>query len=176
VTTPVVPTSAADPFDEGVLADPYPMHEELRELGPVVLLERYAVWAMARHERAHAALADPTTSCSSAGVGLSDFRKEKPWRPPSLLLEADPPAHTRARRPVTRAMSPGTIRRLHDLLADAARVLFDRLAGRTRIDGIAELARRCDKISVDGPLVRQLSNTLRGLDSLPLAVSPSGSG
>ncbi len=39
-------------------------------------------------------LNDPQTFCSSRGVGLSDFAKEEPWRPPSLILEADPPAHT----------------------------------------------------------------------------------
>ena len=140
VKTTTAPTSSADPFDEAVLADPYPMHEQLRELGPVVWLDAYQVWAMARHEQVHAALADPTTYCSSAGVGLSDFRKEKPWRPPSLLLEADPPEHTRARRPVTRAMSPGTIRRLREEFVEAAEHLFDALAGRDVIDGMADIA------------------------------------
>jgi 4-methoxybenzoate monooxygenase (O-demethylating) len=95
---------------------------------------------MARHEQVQAALVDHDTFCSSAGVGLSDFRKETPWRPPSLLLEADPPAHTRARRPVTRAMSPGTVRRQADPLAAEATALFDRLAGRDRIDGIGDVA------------------------------------
>ena len=43
----------------------------------MVWLERYGVWAMARHEQVHAVLGDWETFCSSAGVGLSDFRKEK---------------------------------------------------------------------------------------------------
>jgi 4-methoxybenzoate monooxygenase (O-demethylating) len=135
-----VPDSPVDPFDEAVLADPYPMHEELRELGPVVRLPAYGIWAMARYEHVQAALVDHDTFCSSAGVGLSDFRKQTPWRPPSLLLEADPPAHTRARRPVTRAMSPGTVRRYGDPLAEEAVALFDRLAGRDSIDGVGDIA------------------------------------
>jgi cytochrome P450 len=134
------PESSVDPFDEAVLADPYPMHKQLRELGPVVRLSTYGIWAMARYDQVHAALVDHETFCSSAGVGLSDFRKEPPWRPPSLLLEADPPAHTRARRPVTRAMSPGTVRRQGSALAAEATALFDRLAGRERIDGIGDIA------------------------------------
>jgi cytochrome P450 len=134
------PVSSVDPFDEAMLADPYPMHEELRELGPVVRLSAYGIWAMARYEQVQAALVDHDTFCSSAGVGLSDFRKQTPWRPPSLLLEADPPAHTRARRPVTRAMSPGTVRRHEDPLVAEATALFDRLAGRDEIDGIGEVA------------------------------------
>lgn len=136
-----VPESALDPFDEAVLADPYPMHEELRELGPVVRLSSYGIWAMARYEHVRAALVDHETYCSSAGVGLSDFRKEPPWRPPSLLLEADPPAHTRARRPVTRALSPGTVRNFGATLAGEAVALFDRLVGRDTIDGMADIAR-----------------------------------
>jgi hypothetical protein len=58
----------------------------------VVWLERYGVWAMARYAEVHEALRDWSTFCSSAGVGLSGFRRETPWRPPSLLLQADPPA------------------------------------------------------------------------------------
>jgi cytochrome P450 len=134
------PVSSVDPFDEAVLADPYPMHQELRELGPVVRLSAYGIWAMARYEQVQAALVDHDTFCSSAGVGLSDFRKEAPWRPPSLLLEADPPAHTRSRRPVTRAMSPGTVRRHAGSLVTEAKALFDRLAGRDEIDGIGDVA------------------------------------
>ena len=46
------------------------------------------------------------THSSAAGAGLSNFRKEKPWRPPSLLLEADPPVHTRARDVVGPILAP----------------------------------------------------------------------
>ena len=92
------PVLDLDPFSRAFLEDPYPGHERLREAGPVVRLERYGAYGLARHAEVQATLADWRTFCSSAGVGLSDFRKVPPWRPPSLLLEADPPPHTRARR------------------------------------------------------------------------------
>lgn len=85
------PISQIDPFSDEFLTNPHRYHEELREAGPVVWLEKYGVWSMARHEQVHAVLSDWETYCSSAGVGLSDFLKEKPWRTPGLLLEADPP-------------------------------------------------------------------------------------
>ena len=110
------PVSAVDPFSDEFLADPFRWHGELREAGPVVWLERYGIWAMARYAEVHEALRDWATYCSAAGVGLSDFRKEKPWRPPSLLLEADPPEHDRARKAVARALSPRTIRELRERL------------------------------------------------------------
>ncbi|HUL24557.1 MAG TPA: hypothetical protein VLW44_02140, partial [Streptosporangiaceae bacterium] len=88
------PACALDPFADGFLRDPFAFHTELREAGPVVWLERYGIWGMARYAEVHEALRDWQTYSSAAGVGLSDFRKEKPWRPPSLLLEADPPEHS----------------------------------------------------------------------------------
>jgi len=36
---------------------------------------------------------------------LSDFAKEEPWRPPSLLLEVDPPLHDRTRALMNRIVS-----------------------------------------------------------------------
>lgn len=42
-------------------------------------------------------LSDWQTFVLARGVGLSDFAKEDPWRPPSLLLVADLPVHDRTR-------------------------------------------------------------------------------
>ena len=52
------PVSTADPFSQVFLRDPYPHHEALREAGPVVWLERYGIWAMARHEQVRDALTE----------------------------------------------------------------------------------------------------------------------
>jgi 4-methoxybenzoate monooxygenase (O-demethylating) len=51
------------------------------------------------------ALSDWQTFSSAAGVGIDDFRRTKPWRPLSLILEADPPLHTRSRTVMNRALS-----------------------------------------------------------------------
>lgn len=134
------PAVPADPFADEFLRDPFAGHEVLREAGPVVWLERYQVWAMARFAEVQEALRDFRTYCSSAGVGLSDFRKETPWRPPSLLLEADPPEHTRARRAVARALSPRTVRDLRDQFADEAARLVAELLARGTVDGVADIA------------------------------------
>ncbi|MGA9090703.1 MAG: cytochrome P450 [Bradyrhizobium sp.] len=134
------PVSTADPFSHSFLRDPYPHHETLREAGPAVWLERYGIWAMARHEQVRDALTDWQTYCSSAGVGLSDFRKEPPWRPPSIILEADPPLHTRTRAVLTRILSPAAIRVLRDTFEREAEKLIARLVERREFDGVADLA------------------------------------
>jgi 4-methoxybenzoate monooxygenase (O-demethylating) len=134
------PVSKVDPFSRAFLHDPYPYHEALREAGPVVWLEQYGIWTMARHEQVRDALTDFQTYCSSAGVGLSDFRKEPPWRPPSIILEADPPLHTRTRAVLTRILSPAAIRVLRVTFDREAERLIDRLVEKREFDGVAELA------------------------------------
>ena len=139
-TTTDRPVSAIDPFSQAFLRNPYPHHEALREAGPVVWLEQYGIWAMARHQEVRDALTDWQTYCSSAGVGLSDFRKEPPWRPPSIILEADPPLHTRTRAVLTRILSPAAINILRGTFEREAERLVARLVEQREFDGIGDLA------------------------------------
>jgi 4-methoxybenzoate monooxygenase (O-demethylating) len=134
------PVSTIDPFSHAFLSDPYPHHEAMREAGPVVWLEQYGIWAMARHQEVRDGLTDWQTYCSGAGVGLSDFRKEPPWRPPSIILEADPPLHTRTRAVLTRILSPAAINVLRETFTREAEALADRLVEQREFDGIADLA------------------------------------
>ena len=50
--------SDIDPFSEAFLTDPYPYHEQLRENGPVTYLDRYGVYAVARHADVVAVFSD----------------------------------------------------------------------------------------------------------------------
>lgn len=129
-----------DPFGEEFLAAPDPFHALLRDAGPVVYLSRYRIWGMARFAEVQAALRDHGTFCSRAGVGLSDFTREKPWRPPSLLLEADPPEHSRVRRVTARVLTPRVIERLRPAAQDAAGELAADLAARGEFDGATDAA------------------------------------
>jgi hypothetical protein len=45
------------------------LHEQLREAGPLVRLDYYGIWGMARYEQVKAALEDWETFSSAAGVG-----------------------------------------------------------------------------------------------------------
>ena len=135
------PIFDGDPFSREVLTNPDAMHEELRELGPVVWLSKYGIWGMARYEQVHATLMDWRTFCSSAGVGLADFRKEKPWRSQSIILEADPPLHTRSRAVLSRVLSPAALRKLKDTFVREAEELVDRVVRLGQFDAMLEIAR-----------------------------------
>jgi cytochrome P450 len=136
-----VPTSDVDPFSHEVLEDPLPMHTELREAGPVVYLSRYDLYAFARYDEVHAALVDWQGFQSAAGVGLSNFRYEEPWRPPSIVLEADPPKHDAPRRVLQKVLGPRALRRLHDgWAADADALVDEVLASGRSFDAVERLA------------------------------------
>ena len=134
------PTSDIDPFSREFLADPHPSHHELREAGPVVWLKRYSIWTVARYAEVHATLNDWQTFCSSRGVGMSDFAKEKPWRPPSLVLERDPPDHRRTRAVLNKVLSAAVLKALYDGFVTAAERKADELIELRRFDAMAELA------------------------------------
>ena len=134
------PVSQVDPFAREFFENPFPAHEELREAGPVVRLARYDVWAVARYAEVHRVLNDWQTFCSSRGAGLTDFAKETPWRPKSLVLETDPPLHDRTRRVLNRVLSASVITRLRERFAREADALVDELVERGSFDAIADLA------------------------------------
>ena len=138
--SPDIPHLDVDPFAIEFFADPYPTHALLRDTGPVVYLDKWNVFGVARYEQVHAVLNDPLAFCSSRGVGLSDFAKEKPWRPQSLILEADPPAHTRTRAVLNQVLSATVMKPLRERFAAAAAAKVDELLARKSFDAIADLA------------------------------------
>lgn len=137
---PDAPSLSIDPFDVQFLSDPYAFHRTMREAGPVVWLETYGIYGMARFTEVSEALKDWQTFCSARGVGLTDFAKEDNWRPPSLLLEADPPLHSRMRALVNKIVSLSAVRNLRPLWKAKAEHLVARLVEQRHIDAVTELA------------------------------------
>jgi len=137
--TTTAPRLDLDPFDDAFLTDPYPFHAQIRDAGPVVFLDSYRIYASARHAEVTAGLSDWETFSSAAGVGLEDFRRSKPWRPPSLILEADPPLHSRSRTVLNRALSAKAMAGLRASFQAAAEKLADALPD-GKIDAIPDIA------------------------------------
>jgi hypothetical protein len=135
-----LPSLAIDPFDEAFLADPYAHHDALRDAGPVVWLEAIGCYGMARYAEVQAALKDWQTYVSGRGVGLADFSKEAPFRPPSLLLETDPPLHDRTRALMNRIVTLGALRAVAPRWQAVADDLAEALVARGRCDAVEELA------------------------------------
>ncbi|HEY4614114.1 MAG TPA: cytochrome P450 [Citricoccus sp.] len=145
MTVTMSPTRAVslpdDPFTLENISNPYPLHEKLREAGPVVWLEQHGCYAVTRYEWVYEILTDFESYCSSGGLGPKDIRKEAEWRPPSIL-ESDPPTHTVMRRGLAGVISPSTMRRLREQFAPFAEELAEEVAGRGEVDGIVDIAER----------------------------------
>jgi 4-methoxybenzoate monooxygenase (O-demethylating) len=139
-----LPELDIDPYSTENLLDPYPMHQRVREAGPVVRLSRYGVFACARHSEVHSVLGDWQNFISSAGVGLANFNTETPFRPKSLILEADPPLHTQTRAVLSRILSPKAVTQIRAAFTAQAEALIDRCVAMSQtageIDGIHDLA------------------------------------
>ena len=135
-----IPVCKIDPFDENVLADPYAHHDMLREAGPVFELPAIAAYGVARYAEVRQILGDPYTFVSGRGVGLADFAREAPWRPPSLLLEADPPLHDRTRGLMNKVVTLASLKAMRQAWRTVAEVLVDELVERRTFDAVRDLA------------------------------------
>ena len=131
-----------DPFSIAVLDDPYPHYHAMREAGPVHYSPHYGCYFVVRHDDVQRVLGEWRTFSSAAGVGLANFNKDRPWRPPSIVLEADPPLHTRTRTVLARTMTPGVVRQLREQFEREAEILIDRMLDMGEFDGIADFAEK----------------------------------
>lgn len=140
-TTSPQDISHVDPWNLSVLRDPLQFQQDLREAGAVVHLQKYDVYAMGRYEQVHAALTNWQEFESGAGVGLSNWRREKPWRPPSIVAEADPPHHDAPRDAIMKILTPRALGQLGKEWATEAEEIVDDLLGRTtEFDLMSDLA------------------------------------
>jgi cytochrome P450 len=130
-----------DPFSSAVLTEPLEFYRELRETAPVVWLPRYGIFALGRHHDVRRVLHDVRTFSSAAGVGMTNLRSEPGIRSPSLILEADPPAHARPRNVLNRVLSADSVEALRDGFRAGAEQLVTRLLDQGSFDGMAQCAR-----------------------------------
>lgn len=135
-----LPELQIDPFDTAFLSDPFKHHGALRDAGPVVWLAPVGCHAMARYAEVQAALKNWETFISGRGVGLADFAREEPWRPPSLLLETDPPVHDRTRGLMNRVAALAALRKLLPEWQNKADPLVARLVGSGPFDAVPAIA------------------------------------
>ncbi|MHC3450946.1 cytochrome P450 [Streptomyces prasinus] len=131
------PASDVDLFADDVLVDPYPVHAELRELGPVVHLRRNDVYALTRYDVVRDALAD-WESFSSASIAFNPMANEALT---GTSLASDPPVHTQLRATLTENLSPRALRGLKGQIEAKADALVAELVEKGSFEAIDALAR-----------------------------------
>lgn len=131
-----------DPFEYSFFDNPYPHLHAMREAGPVFWLSQYNCAAVARHAEVMEVLKNWERFTSARGVGLVDYAKDERFRPKSLILEADPPIHTKSRSALIKVLSPRVMRQLREHFTLEAEKLVDHLLELGTFDGIPDLAEK----------------------------------
>ncbi len=144
------PTSDVDLLSADAIADPHPVFEELRALGPIVWLERHRAWLFTTHEAVRSGFHDLRLSsdrltplerrlpdADRAAMGAT-FELLRGW-----MVFHDPPDHGRLREPLRRAFTPGRIAELRPRIEVIVDELLDGLGSidpTTDIDLVADFA------------------------------------
>jgi cytochrome P450 len=133
------------------LVDPHPAYDRMRVEAPAHKVRMAGsdveVWLVTRWETARALLAGPalTKSAVRAGFPLETIRMPVYSGVAEQLrgnmLHADPPEHTRLRKPVSRVFTPARVAALRAFVERVADELVDRIAGQGHADVVADLAR-----------------------------------
>ncbi|MFE3718136.1 cytochrome P450 [Streptomyces cyaneofuscatus] len=133
--TTAIPTSDIDPYtDESILA-PYDDYRALRDLGPVVRLDQYDVFAVARYREVFEALHDHESFISGEGVGITEQLNKAQH---GSSLTSDPPYHDLVRGMVARHLTPKALREFHTHIQDWADRLVDELIERGEFDAVTD--------------------------------------
>jgi cytochrome P450 len=123
---------AFDPFVQTPAPDPHPVYRALREQEPLHRCDARGLWVLSRHADVRAAILDPATYSSASGVIPSGFVPEKP-----ILISTDPPAHTRLRKAVHRALTPRRVEALEPRIRGYARRLLEEIPRGEVVDLVA---------------------------------------
>ena len=138
-------------FDPEVIEDPFEFYRVARHEAPVYLLpgSKPPTYLVTSFDLISEALKDPYTFSNAFGAALQgraaydpDVKavSEKGWPQVDTLLTNDPPSHTRFRKLVNTAFTPGKVNRLEAYVADICDELIDRFIDRGECEFIEEFA------------------------------------
>lgn len=127
-----------DPYDVGILADPYPVYRRLREEAPLYYNEPYDFYAVSRYDDVERGLLNAATFISGKG-GILELIRADIELPPGVFIFEDPPLHTLHRRLMSRVFSPRHVAELEDSVRRFCVQCLDPLVGSDGFDVIASL-------------------------------------
>jgi cytochrome P450 len=124
-------------------SNPYPVYARLRARGPVhrvVIPEGPEAWLVVGYEHGRAALADPRLS--KVWANASPELGARPLASGTVMLNTDPPVHTRLRRLIAREFTPRRVEAMEPRVRALADGMLDAMAARPgrRADLVESLA------------------------------------
>ncbi|MEM7303677.1 MAG: cytochrome P450 [Pseudomonadota bacterium] len=132
-----IPTSDIDLYSDRVIQDPFPVYEDLRNLGPIVCLPTHGNYAFTRLKIVRDALRNPKNFASGSGVAADDFGC-------SFLrgntVASDPPRHTKLRAAIQPPLLPAALEIVRPRVATLADDLINHLVKQGSFDAMPDLA------------------------------------
>jgi cytochrome P450 len=140
-------TFAFDRFGQAHLDDPYPLYRQARERAGVFYADAFDLWVVTRYDDVRDVLTD-TSRFSSAFLirtphvpapGVTEILREG-YPEVRILLNEDPPEHTRTRSLVVKAFAPRRVRALEPRVQEITDRLIDGFAEHRQADLVGQLA------------------------------------
>ncbi|QZP09171.1 cytochrome P450 [Caenibius sp. WL] len=124
-----------DPFDYSLHDDPYPTYRRLRDEAPVYHNAKFDFYVLSRYEDCSAAVRDFKTFSSAQGTTLESLKAQV-----QLLINTDPPVHSRMRHLIAGMFTPAKVAPLEQAVRTMARELLAPHLADGRIDIIGDFA------------------------------------
>lgn len=133
----VVPSDDIDFYSDEVIRNPWPHYVRLRQLGPVVWLERHQNFALVRYDAVLNALRNEADFISGRGVAADEVANGLTR---GNSAGSDGERHHAIRQATSAPLLPGALARIRPLIDEAATALIQRLIRGSRFDAISDLA------------------------------------
>jgi cholest-4-en-3-one 26-monooxygenase len=139
-TTLAVDLTDLDTFVRGV---PHDQFDLLRRDAPIYFHEERdgaGFWCITRYDDLHTISQQHPVFSSEWGITLHEGTEESLAQQRMMMLQMDPPRHTRLRLIVNKGFTPRMISRLHDRVREIARDIVDSIAERGECDFVVDVA------------------------------------
>jgi cytochrome P450 len=133
------PWGGCNPLDPAFRNDPYPGLRRLRETDPVNLTP-IGIWRLLRYADVARLLGEVRCGVRTTDGILPGFDESEPGSQRLVMLQQDPPTHTRLRKLVSRAFTPRALSQLRETIQRIVDDCLERVAGQESMDVIADLA------------------------------------
>jgi cytochrome P450 len=139
------------PWEASWLQDPWPQYRELRSAEPVHWSEQLGHWILTRYDDVVLVSKDPRFSASNRPP-------QRRWMRPTMMVTADPPEHSRLRRPVAHHFGSTAVESLVPRMQEIVDAQLDLAEERGGFDVAWDYARI---------LPRRIISELMGLPYMP---------
>lgn len=139
--TDAISLDGYDPFDPGVIANPFPYYQLLHSDAPVHRVEKHGFYVISRYDDVVSAAQDSDRFSTTWGPG-----PQRVESPVASILQSDPPQHTRLRSIISKAFTPRAVRACEPLVEECVRERLDAILAVGEADWI-------DSFSIPIPVV-----------------------